>query len=441
MSFNKRILSKAVSQLDKAKAPKKPQDIIKDPRGQWAHPGQNTRIPGGDITMQNVPYPVWAQPNVGPGMMMQPGQDYNFPNADYVDEFPQMEGNEAYEEMELTDAEIEEYKRGGYIVEELPQAQGGGASYADSLAAYNYGKSLFDEEVGEGWSNEWFPKGYESFGEKINKYWNTEEGKEYLEWMKSQDFIPPGVDKFKVKPVDYGTESSFGQVFYKKPTKPRTKTYEDAYKNVDKKKYPTLESFIADAEYYKKNGRNMSTEDLAKINNVTDYIGNNGAEENQIKSIELLDKDYYIKPVENPGVMYEDDDYTYHAPVGISITDGPEMKKLMERQGADPDYFDIRMGAYRIPKTPTKDTPVSKPAPIKKKSTPGTVVPPASTLQWVQDPRTNKWHQIQRPVKSEDLESRKIGFLQEGGQLNEELELSDMEKVKLERLGYVFEKI
>ena len=72
---------------------------------------------------------------------------------------------------------------------------------------------------------------------------------------------------------------------------------------------------------------------------------------------------------------------------------------------------------------------------------PGTVVPPASTLQWVQDPRTNKWHQIQRPVKSEDLESRKIGFLQEGGQLNEELELSDMEKVKLERLGYVFEKI
>ena len=45
-------------------------DIIYDPRGQWEHPGQNTRIPGGDITMQNVPYPVWAQPNVGPGTMM-----------------------------------------------------------------------------------------------------------------------------------------------------------------------------------------------------------------------------------------------------------------------------------------------------------------------------------------------------------------------------------
>jgi hypothetical protein len=57
--------------------------IIVDPRGQWAHPGKLTRIPGNDITMQGVPYPVWAQPNVGPGAMMQPGQDYKFPGADY----------------------------------------------------------------------------------------------------------------------------------------------------------------------------------------------------------------------------------------------------------------------------------------------------------------------------------------------------------------------
>jgi hypothetical protein len=40
--------------------------------------------------MQGVPYPVWAQPNVGQAMLMQPGQDYNFPGADYVDEYPQM---------------------------------------------------------------------------------------------------------------------------------------------------------------------------------------------------------------------------------------------------------------------------------------------------------------------------------------------------------------
>ena len=87
---NKKVLSKAVSELNKAKAPAKPKDIITDPMGQWKYPGQNTRIPGGNVTMQGVDYPVWAQPSVGPGVMMQPGENYNFPGAEYVDEYPQM---------------------------------------------------------------------------------------------------------------------------------------------------------------------------------------------------------------------------------------------------------------------------------------------------------------------------------------------------------------
>lgn len=163
---NKRVLSKAVSELDKAKAPAKPKDIITDPMGQWKYPGQVTRIPSDNITMQGVNYPVWAQPNIGPGMMMQPGQDYMFPEADYVDEYPQMkrggskknkkytrnitatnklfaenslfkkpgkkqiydplaelyqDGGEPinYLEAELTDEEIQAYKDGGYIVEDI----------------------------------------------------------------------------------------------------------------------------------------------------------------------------------------------------------------------------------------------------------------------------------------------------------------------------------
>lgn len=90
MSYNKKPLQKAVKQLDKAKAPAKPKDIILDPMGQWKHPGQNTRIPSDTITMQGVPYPVYAQPNVGQPQMMYPGQEYIFPEAEYVDEFPQM---------------------------------------------------------------------------------------------------------------------------------------------------------------------------------------------------------------------------------------------------------------------------------------------------------------------------------------------------------------
>lgn len=119
---NKRVLSKAVSELSKAKAPAKSKDIITDPMGQWKYPGQVTRIPSNNITMEGVPYPVWAQPNVGPGMMMQPGQDYDFPGADYVDEYPQMQDGGFYKdymELDLTPEEIEEYKSQGYIIEEL----------------------------------------------------------------------------------------------------------------------------------------------------------------------------------------------------------------------------------------------------------------------------------------------------------------------------------
>ena len=50
--YNKKALRTIVNDLDKAKAPAKPRDIIVDPMGQWKYPGQQTRIPGGDITMQ-----------------------------------------------------------------------------------------------------------------------------------------------------------------------------------------------------------------------------------------------------------------------------------------------------------------------------------------------------------------------------------------------------
>jgi hypothetical protein len=90
MGYNKKALSKIKADLNSAKAPAQPRDIIYDPMGQWKHPGQPTRIPGGNITMQGVSYPVMAYPNVGQPQMMYPNQDYVFPEADYVDEYPQM---------------------------------------------------------------------------------------------------------------------------------------------------------------------------------------------------------------------------------------------------------------------------------------------------------------------------------------------------------------
>ena len=87
---NKKVLSKATRELNKTKRFAAPKNIIEDPRGQWAHPGEITRIPSDRITMQGVPYPVMAYPNMGEPQMMYPGQDYVFPGADYVDEYPQM---------------------------------------------------------------------------------------------------------------------------------------------------------------------------------------------------------------------------------------------------------------------------------------------------------------------------------------------------------------
>jgi hypothetical protein len=87
---NKRVLQTAINELDKRKAPPAPKDIITDPAGQWKFPGQVTRIPSSTITMQGVPYPVLGVPNKGEPKMMQPGQYYDFSEADYVDEYPQM---------------------------------------------------------------------------------------------------------------------------------------------------------------------------------------------------------------------------------------------------------------------------------------------------------------------------------------------------------------
>jgi hypothetical protein len=88
---NKKVLSKATRELSKTKRFAAPKNIIVDPRGQWAHPGEITRIPSNNITMQDVPYPVMAYPNIGQPQMMYPGGDYDFPEADYVDEYPQMQ--------------------------------------------------------------------------------------------------------------------------------------------------------------------------------------------------------------------------------------------------------------------------------------------------------------------------------------------------------------
>lgn len=70
------------------KVPKKEDGgIIKDDRGQWAHPGEITEINSNDITMQGVPYPVLGISDTGDTKLMQPGKDYKF-KGKKVTEYP-----------------------------------------------------------------------------------------------------------------------------------------------------------------------------------------------------------------------------------------------------------------------------------------------------------------------------------------------------------------
>ena len=66
---------------------KKGKKIIKDDRGQWAHPGEITEIASNDITMQGVDYPVLGISDTGDTQMMYPDQDYKF-DGKKVTEYP-----------------------------------------------------------------------------------------------------------------------------------------------------------------------------------------------------------------------------------------------------------------------------------------------------------------------------------------------------------------
>lgn len=95
--LNKKVIIDSLKNLGSAKAPPKKADIIIDPRGQWDHPGEITQIPGSQITMQPDPLtgkkltrPLLGVGSNGQKQMMYPGQNYDFGNAEYVTEYPQM---------------------------------------------------------------------------------------------------------------------------------------------------------------------------------------------------------------------------------------------------------------------------------------------------------------------------------------------------------------
>jgi hypothetical protein len=74
-------------------------DVLYTNLGQWKYPGQVTRIPSNDITMQGVDYPVYGEDDLGYGQMMYPGMDYTFPGQ-YVTEIPMAQKGKQVEDRD-----------------------------------------------------------------------------------------------------------------------------------------------------------------------------------------------------------------------------------------------------------------------------------------------------------------------------------------------------
>ena len=72
--------------------------VIEDNRGQWAHPGEITKINSNNITMKGVNYPVLGISDTGDTKMMQPGKDYKF-KGNSVTEFPMAKDGKSLVEL------------------------------------------------------------------------------------------------------------------------------------------------------------------------------------------------------------------------------------------------------------------------------------------------------------------------------------------------------
>jgi hypothetical protein len=101
--------------------------VIKDNRGQWAHPGEITEIGSNNITMQGVNYPVLGVSDQGDTQMMYPEQNYQF-KGNKVTEYPMMQRGGKVKPIVVNDPND-------------PRLQ----AYNDSLSLYNKGKSYLNQ--------------------------------------------------------------------------------------------------------------------------------------------------------------------------------------------------------------------------------------------------------------------------------------------------------
>ena len=74
--------------------------VIEDDRGQWAHPGEVTKINSNNITMKGVNYPVLGVSDTGDTKMMQPGVENYTYDGSSVTEYPMAKDGKSLVELD-----------------------------------------------------------------------------------------------------------------------------------------------------------------------------------------------------------------------------------------------------------------------------------------------------------------------------------------------------
>ena len=117
--------------------------VIKDDRGQWAHPGEITEIGSNRITMQGVNYPVLGISDKGDTQMMYPEGEYKF-KGKKVTEFPMAQKGKQLPPIYTSNPNDPKLK-----------------DYQNRLNAYNKGKALWNKNYFDRFSESVYPKDYD----------------------------------------------------------------------------------------------------------------------------------------------------------------------------------------------------------------------------------------------------------------------------------------
>ena len=194
------------------------QDVLYTNMGQWMYPGQVTKIPSNQITMQGVPYPVQGVDDTGYSQMMYPGMDYTFPGQ-YVTEYPQMQ--------------TAQYG-GGYIpVGYYPSYNNSDGSYSNEVSR---GMNIDGQEMllpsfweGSTHTDDETEARYKKTGEHLGAFKNVadaERAAQLREFMNNQ--VHPYVKKYGGWLDDYQVGGVRKSIITNDPDDPRLKGYNDS---------------------------------------------------------------------------------------------------------------------------------------------------------------------------------------------------------------------